>query len=198
MAEVTIDPNIYVRPSEQLMNIIKDIANPTQEIRNVLDSNEKLTAKDLSWLRKNISKEAKAQLYQALKSSTLELPSPVYPERNPELEARCQKLRREQEERDYQAMTRNVRDVKNDDKPLSVQLKELNNILVVMFQFFISIGTAFAFGYLAPFYLWGREETGPRLLLGTLAAFFIGIADLYFVIREHLSEDGVKFNKKLD
>ena len=65
-------------------------------------------------------------------------------------------------------------------------------------QFVVSVGASFLFGYLAPYYLWGRVEVGPRLLFGALAAFAVGLADLYFVIREHLSDDGIRLAKKTD
>jgi hypothetical protein len=60
------------------------------------------------------------------------------------------------------------------------------------------VGASFAFGYLAPFYLTGQTDVGPRLLIGVLMAFVVGIADLYFVIRQMLADDGIQLAKKLD
>ena len=58
------------------------------------------------------------------------LPEPKFPPRNPELEARIQKLKAEQAERDYKRMTENVdgrqglaRDSAAVDQPISKQSK---------------------------------------------------------------------------
>jgi len=197
MSEVVLDPRIFLQPSDELLSIVKDINSTTDAISEVLNGAEgKLTTEDLKWIRSHTPKEKKRELYLALQKSVMVLPSPVYPERDPELEKRCQKLRFQQEDREYRSMTRNVRDIDNSEKPLSVQFKELNTIIVMLVQFIVSVFASFLFGYMAPYLIWGRVEVGPRLLAGTLAAFFVGIADLYFVIREHLSEDGIRIEKK--
>jgi len=197
MATVTIDPNLYVKPSPALVEIVEDIAKPTQEIRNALKEGKELTVKDIAWIRNNVTKAQKLKLYEALSGCQVLLPSPVFPERNPVLEARCKKLRFEQEEREYKAMTQNIREQHDEsDKPLSIQFKELNNILVMLVQFVVSVAASFVFGYISPYYLWGREDVGSRLLMGVITAFGVGVADLYFVIREHLSHDGVRLRPK--
>jgi len=197
MAEVTIDPNIYVSPSEDFIQLLSELQNPTEQIRKVLSKKEtQLSVDDLRWIRDNINKEDKGRLYGMLKASCVTFPCPVYPERNPQLEERCQKLRREQEDREYKAMTRNVRESENKEKPLSVQFKELNSILVMLVQFVVSVVTSFVFGYVAPYYLYGRTDVGARVILGTVFAFVVGIADMYFIIREHLRDDGIQLAKK--
>ena len=55
----------------------------------------------------------------------------------------------------------------------------------------ISLVSAFAFGYLAPYYFYGTLAVGPRLLYGIISAFVVGMADLYFVIRHLLEVEGV-------
>jgi len=47
-------------------------------------------------------------LHELLADSTLELPKNPVIERNPELAARIEKLQQAQNERDYQAMTKNI------------------------------------------------------------------------------------------
>lgn len=197
MAEVTIDPNIYITPSEGLLKVIRSIVEPPDQIREVLSRPiVKLTTEDLRWIRNNIDKEDKHRLYALLKESSVAFPCPVYPERNPQLEERCIKLRREQEDREYKAMTRNIRESDLKEKPLSLQFKELNPILIMLVQFIVSVVTSFVFGYVAPYYLWGRSDTGSRIILGTIFAFIVGIAEMYFVIREHLRDDGIEIAKK--
>lgn len=199
MGEVTLDPRILLKPSTKLLDLVQNINSQTDDISRALETEEgKLTTKDLKLIRNNIPKDKKCELYAALVSSSVELPSPVYPERDLKLEQRCQKLRYQQEEREYRGMTKNIREHSSQEKPLSVQFKELNNIIVMLLQFVVSVAASFVFGYMAPYLLWGRIEVGPRLIFGTFAAFFVGIADLYFVIREHLSEDGIRIEKKIN
>ena len=74
----------------------------------------------------------------------------------------------------------------------------MNAYLILIVQFLVSVGASFMFGYLAPYYVAGQTEVGPRLLIGVLVAFVVGIADLYFVIRQMLDDDGIRLAKKLD
>lgn len=195
MGDVQLDPTILIKASAALKSLIETIPSLPQELRTrALD--DKVTVEDLKWIKENLPKEYKRDLYAAMEGSGVKLPAPIFPERSPELEKRCQKLRIEQDEREYKQMTRNIRESSAKEKPLSVQMKELNGILVTMVQLVVSVLTAFAFGYLAPYYLYGRSDPGPRIILGTLIAFFVGIADLYFIIRENLDEDGIKIAKK--
>lgn len=70
-------------------------------------------------------------------------------------------------------------------------MKEINSYLILIFQFVVSTATGFAFGYFAPFFLYGIQSVGKRLLVGIIIAFVVAIADLYFIIRGFLEEDGV-------
>lgn len=72
-----------------------------------------LDLNDLKWLNRTLAKQRAAGestefLHELLEGSKLILPKNETIERDPVLEARCQRLRREQEERRYQAMTKNV------------------------------------------------------------------------------------------
>lgn len=72
-----------------------------------------LNLNDLKWLHVYLNNKRKSDdsvkyLHEFLEGSTLLLPKNEIIERNPDLEARCQRLRRQQEDRDYNAMTRNV------------------------------------------------------------------------------------------
>lgn len=68
---------------------------------------------DLKWLHQYLIKERETDkstsyLHELIEGSKLILPQNEIIVRNPELEARCQKLRREQEEERYRKMTKNV------------------------------------------------------------------------------------------
>jgi hypothetical protein len=82
-----------------------------------IDSEHKLTLNDLKWLSNTLArlrKDGKTDMYlhELVKGSDLVLPQNEIQERNPELEARCARLRKEQEEREYRAMTKNVDNVR--------------------------------------------------------------------------------------
>ena len=74
----------------------------------------------------------------------------------------------------------------------------MNSYLLLILQFLVSVFASFIFGYLAPYYVAGQTEVGPRLLIGVLFGFAAGIADLYFVIRQMLDDDGIRLAKKLN
>ena len=196
---ITINPKLLLSPSEKLVEFLrkKDFDSPTENVRKLCnDDSAQLTVKDIKWIVETCPDLPSALLF----SSELQVPSPEFPERNPELEARCQKLRAEQEDREYRAMTGNVRrdGPGQEQEPIKKQFKEINNFLLVIAQFVLSVACSFMFGFLAPYYLYGRVDLGPRLLFGIICAFIVGCADMYFVIRQMLEEDGILLSKKLD
>ena len=67
----------------------------------------------------------------------------------------------------------------------------MDRYLIVVLQFVLSAITAFAFGYLSPYYLYGYHEVGFHLLIGIVFAFVAAIADLYFVIKFLLETEGL-------
>lgn len=74
-----------------------------------------LTLKDIKWLRAYMKKhehENSVYLHEVFEGSKTVLPENEIIKRNPELEARCEKLRKNQMNRDYRAMTKNVDNVR--------------------------------------------------------------------------------------
>lgn len=72
-----------------------------------------ITLRDVKWLdvvlmEQRGSGETNSYLHELLENCDLILPQNEVLERNPELEARCQKLRQQQQEYEYHKMTRNV------------------------------------------------------------------------------------------
>ena len=198
---ITIDPRLLVTPSEELIDFLrkKDLDSPTENVGKLLDSDSdsvQLTVDDIKWIVEACPDLPSSMLF----SSGLLVPSPKFPERNPVLEARCQKLRAEQANREYKAMTGNVRreGPGQEEEPFKKQFKEINNFLLIIAQFVLSVACSFMFGFLAPYYLYGRVDLGPRLLFGIICAFVVGCADMYFVIRQMLEADGISLSKKLD
>lgn len=108
-----------------------------QKLRSKLTLN--LT--DLKWLNMyliELRKSGKSVVYlhELLEGSKLVLPKNETIVRNPELEARCQRLKREQDERSYQSMTKNVDCSRTHapDESISYQCK----LTLCLFVFFFS------------------------------------------------------------
>ena len=200
MASVSINPTIYLSPSPSLISFLQqqDLVSPPQNIQCLLDGEAaNISVEDITWLKKNVSTIPSSLLL----SCQLLLPTPEYEERNPVLEERCIKLRAKQEEREYRTMTGNVRrdyERTRDEEPIKKQFKEVNAFLLLILQFVVSVVCSFMFGYLSPYYLYGRTDMGGRLLFGIICGFVVGCADMYFVIRQLLEDDGILLSKKID
>lgn len=112
------EPEINVRvplsEMEYLKQKIKNIPQDKipQTLKDKLDSEDslKLLFDEIRWIRENL--EFSSPFHEWLANCTIELPKPPITPRNPELEARVQRLKLEQQERDYQSMTRNVDSVR--------------------------------------------------------------------------------------
>ena len=128
---VTIDPAIRVKPSKKLLNFIETIDNVPKSLQDV-NTDSKIELSDLKWIFENRSShpECSFTFHELLNGSEVLLPEPTFPPRNPELDARVQKLRMQQEHREYNQMVSNVdgsslkakRDI--DDVSISQQSKQ--------------------------------------------------------------------------
>lgn len=81
-----------------------------------------ITLRDVKWLDRVLvemraDKKCQVYVHELLENCELILPQNEVIERNPELEARCQKLRQKQEEYLYHKMTRNVDNSFKDKEP---------------------------------------------------------------------------------
>ena len=106
MASSRLEGNVGLRPSPKLLEQLqaaldKDASlKPPAAVSQVLaGQREVLEVEVLQWLAKNFA--TLPGLAEALISSQLVLPKRVVTPRNPELEERCVKLRKEQEAREY-------------------------------------------------------------------------------------------------
>lgn len=76
-------------------------------------SNLTLNLTDLKWMHEYLNEARKldpsvSYLHELVKGSQLVLPANEFTERDPKLEARCQRLKREQDDQRYRSMTKNV------------------------------------------------------------------------------------------
>lgn len=121
------DPENQISKSQIDYKLLKEICPDNYEVhynqsdRNItqeMEENERkseyyLYLSDIEWLNETLvrlrkEKDLTCFLHELLEQCAIVLPENEIIDRNPVLEARCQKLREEQENRVYQKMTKNV------------------------------------------------------------------------------------------
>lgn len=151
-----------------------------------------LTVSDIRWLHEyivdiNKVQEIKVYLHELFEGSEVFLPKNEEQPRDAELEKRCAKLRAQQENMLYNAMTKHIDPVRkrHPEDSIAYQVREMDKYLIVVAQFVMSVAAGFAFGFLGiPLLVYGTIEFGFRILLGIICALVIAIAELYFVLRK--------------
>lgn len=161
------------------------------------DDSPTLMLNDLKWLNEGLNRLRKKEdklnvpyLHEFLQTCQLILPENEQMERNAELEARCQKLRKEQEAREYESMTRNVDNVRKNmpQDTIAFQMKQINRQLIAVAQFIFSVAAGFAFGFIGIELIVGQLDFGFRLLLGIMISLIVALAEIYFLAKK-LNED---------
>uniref|UniRef100_A0A2M4AJM6 Putative endoplasmic reticulum-based factor for assembly of v-atpase n=1 Tax=Anopheles triannulatus TaxID=58253 RepID=A0A2M4AJM6_9DIPT len=145
---------------------------------------------DIRWLFNVLTEMRKTDstvpfLHTLLVGCPLVMPENPVQERNPVLEARCQLLRKQQEERDYNRMTKNVDSIRKHmpEETIGYQVKQINRHLIAVAQFLFSVAAGFAFGFVGIGLIVGQMDFGVRLLLGIVIALIIALAEIYFLAK---------------
>ncbi|GBP13170.1 Transmembrane protein 199 [Eumeta japonica] len=169
----------------------KEIKTEAEEILNNDKDELFLVISDLQWLSIYLQKMREENvnnvyLHDLLIGSRVEIPENELLKRNPDLEARCVKLRAQQEAREYRKMTKSVDNVriKFPEDTIAYQLKHLNRQLIAVGQFIISIFAGFLFGFRGIELMIGTLDFGFRLLLGVMCALIITLAEIYFLAKK--------------
>ncbi|XP_041975925.1 uncharacterized protein LOC121730787 [Aricia agestis] len=175
----------------------KDKNDSENENDTIVDSNDEkckgnyLLTSDLDWLYSYMKKKRDngdkiPYLHELLEGSHIEMPENEIIKRNPDLEARCVKLRAQQEAREYRKMTKGVDNVRMrfPEDSISYQLKQVNRQLIAIGQFIISIFAGFLFGFKGVEWMVGNLDFGFRLLLGVMCALVIALAEIYFLAKK--------------
>ncbi|XP_078682061.1 vacuolar ATPase assembly protein VMA12-like isoform X2 [Branchiostoma floridae x Branchiostoma belcheri] len=127
--------------------------------------------------------EKKQYLHELLEGSDVFFPPVETPERNPQLVARLERLKREQENRQYAQMTRDMG--KKSGQGLSEfgsEAKEVKVYLMALINFMVSVAAAFTFGYVGSEYAFGASVT-LRVMTGIILATMVAMADIYFMAK---------------
>lgn len=184
-----------------------------EQQKQKIKSSLTLNLNDIKWLNVQLKEKRskdetfKVYLHELIEESQLVLPKNEIIERNPELEARCQKLKMQQDARMYRNMTRNVDSTKryhaedtiafqsnshfcfyfikivNFLNFFVVTVKQINRQLIAVLQFIFSVLAGFAFGFIGVELIVGDLDFGFRLLLGIMCALVIALAEIYFLAK---------------
>ncbi|XP_029039129.1 transmembrane protein 199 [Osmia bicornis bicornis] len=200
------DPSIKIKPNKKLIEFIcknvKKTSNTPSSIvalKKSTKDNQKdvlLQLDDIRWLNKYLeeyrtTKMESIYLHELLEEADIQLPTPKLVPRNPELEARIQKLKAQQNAREYQAMTKSIDSNRRHfpEDSISYQMKQINRQLIAVAQFVFSVVAGFVFGFKGVELIIGNLDFGFRLLLGIICALIIALAEIYFLAIK-LNEDG--------
>nr|KAI8728525.1 transmembrane protein 199 [Biomphalaria glabrata] len=120
-------------------------------------------------------------LHEIVENALLIPQSVQLPPRDPELEARIQKLKVIEQNKDYERMTRNLRP-KSDVLSFRQDVKTMNRQLITVFNFFLTVVAGFAFGYKCT-ELFYTNVLAWKMLAGLSSGLVIFFVDLYFLMR---------------
>ncbi|KAH8267181.1 hypothetical protein KR026_001974 [Drosophila bipectinata] len=198
--------NVIKRPKidyKLLENLTSDIdESPEKPVATTLSEGEDdekppeqhktvLFLEDIHWLKDTLDELRKREvsevfLHELIETCDLILPENEFKPRNPDLEARCQRLREEQHNREYQKMTKNVdAGLKNyPEDTVAYQLKSLNKQIIAVVQFIFSVAAGFTFGFFGVNLMVGPLPFGFRILLGVIVALIIALAEMYFLAKK--------------
>lgn len=166
-----------------------------EELKEILDSEStmKLSFKTARRLKKCLQDNGHPfYLHEFLEDTTLYLPEFVKPPRNPELVARLEKIKAKLANEEYNRMTRNVNAQEMNRTgglaELSRDVRSVKTAVVTVFNFLVTIITAFACSYMASQYIF--DETASRVIAAVIAASVVGLAELYVLVRTMEGELG--------
>uniref|UniRef100_A0A1L8DTX3 Putative endoplasmic reticulum-based factor for assembly of v-atpase n=1 Tax=Nyssomyia neivai TaxID=330878 RepID=A0A1L8DTX3_9DIPT len=201
--QVVYPPVTYTKEEEKLLEKAENFeGTPSEKPKSFSEKTKKeqiLTVQDVKWLNammveKRKAGTAEAYLHELMQHSTVILPENSIIERSPELEKRCEALRKEQDNLTYRKMTRNVEGPRNlpYEDTISFQIKQINKQLIAVAQFIFSVIAGFVFGFLGIQLIVGNLDFGFRLLLGIMFALIIALAEIYFLAKK-LNENADEF-----
>ncbi|BFZ05424.1 hypothetical protein BsWGS_08463 [Bradybaena similaris] len=121
-------------------------------------------------------------LHEIVKDADFIPPSVSLPPRNKELEARVQKLKIEQENKEYKRMTRNVNPKAKTTFSFQEEVKAMNRQIIAIINFLITVGAGFAFGYKGTEMVIGKAFA-MQMMSGLILATIVFFVDLYFLLR---------------
>lgn len=206
-AMTVMDNHISIIPSERFKQILfefKENKDTPKSIKQKLATEDtekelRLTTDEVEWCHSKIRENSRPErIHELLTESQIVLPKYEPPPRNPELEARIQRLRFEQENREYRNMTKSVdatyqrenlglgeigKDIRTVNQHIISGMQYLLSVVGTFFAIFIAVGMA-------------TPDYGVRALVASISAVIVGLAELFFIIRDDVrKENEIKKNE---
>ncbi|KAG0716046.1 Transmembrane protein 199 [Chionoecetes opilio] len=196
-----MDDHISIIPSarfKQILFELKENEDTPRSIKEKLVSEEdsdkeiRLTTAEVEWCHTKIRECSKSErIHELLSESQIILPNYKPPARDPQLEARVQRLRFEQENREYRNMTRSIdatyqrenlglgeigKDMRTINQHIVSGMQYLLSVVGTFFAIFIAVGMA-------------TSDYGIRALAASISAVIVGLAELFFIIRDDIRNE---------
>ncbi|XP_071849353.1 transmembrane protein 199-like [Apostichopus japonicus] len=130
------------------------------------------------------TKEEKLYFHEFLEGCEIYFPPQKEPERNPELLARLERLKREQDNKQYNEMTNNVQQEvagKHAFEGFGREVRSVKKQLMGMLNFILTLVGSFTFGYMAAYY--AGQSIPTRVMIGLFLTLITAAADLYFIVK---------------
>ncbi|XP_072013824.1 transmembrane protein 199-like [Amphiura filiformis] len=188
-----------VKVTERVSCLINDVLNQEnlpdviqKELKYYQQDNGKNVTEGLPFdvLYKAFKYSTRKEIYlhEILEGSEVYFPPLKEPERNPELLARLEQLKAEQENKQYKLMTRNVNaDAYGDQGLLAGVRQEVRSVkaqLMGVFNVVLTVLGAFTFGFMASYY--AGKPAAYCVVVGFIFGLTTAAADLYFFIKNEL------------
>lgn len=135
-------------------------------------------------LRNEESGGRRRYIHGCLDASRITLPVPSTPPRNAEMDARVQKLRDDQMNKEYNDMVKDVSSPLPENREVvGSTAKVVNAQIAVVVNFVLTVVGSFIFTYKAVEYALHEPSVPIQVLAGLMAGIVVAIADLFFILR---------------
>ncbi|KAI0214660.1 transmembrane protein 199 [Lamellibrachia satsuma] len=130
------------------------------------------------------SEQGGLYLHELLEGSDVELPQLPVIQRDPAYEETLQRLRAQQANIQYAAMTHNIDSQRiKEPSTMGQEIRSVNQKLIAMFNFVLTVIGSFVFAYKATEYSLQKPSFELQLCSGLVVATIVFMADVYFLIK---------------
>ncbi|XP_070572789.1 transmembrane protein 199-like [Ptychodera flava] len=153
------------------------------------DPSESIPFQVVRKCHQQLTKDGTSSLYlhELLEGSEVYFPPLPKPKRNPELVARLERLKAEQQNREYNRMTKAI-NVKNLQKTsfaeFGAEVRSVKRQVMTVMNSFLTVIGAFVFGYMAASF--SHQPVALCVMVGLVLSSIVGLADLYFLAKTTL------------
>uniref|UniRef100_T2M9N9 Transmembrane protein 199 n=1 Tax=Hydra vulgaris TaxID=6087 RepID=T2M9N9_HYDVU len=122
-------------------------------------------------------------LHKLVKTSKIFVENIPEPVRSPELIDRLERLTREQNQREYDKMVKNVRTkTENFSQELGLAIRTTGQQVMSIVNFLLSVIATFAFAYFSSQFAFSGD-LGMRIIFSVIVATIVALAELYFMAK---------------